>query len=124
MVEERETILLVEDEESLRRVARRALERGGYAVISAADGLEALQVSARHAGAIDLLVSDVIMPELRGPDLAIRLREERPGLRVLFISGYVRDAFDQMELSEEHFLMKPFSATDLLNKVRSILDAL
>jgi two-component system, cell cycle sensor histidine kinase and response regulator CckA len=119
-----ETILLVEDEESVRKLARLALERSGYTVLSAEHGLAALQVADAYPEHIDLLVSDVVMPGMRGPDLAHVLSGRRPGLKVLFISGYVQDAIDRADVSEANFLLKPFSLKDLAARVRDVLDAL
>ncbi len=118
-----ETILLVEDEVSVRKLARLALERSGYTVLVAEHGLAALELAKGHAGPIDMLVTDVVMPEMRGPDLAHLLSERRPGLRVLFISGYVQDSLDREDLSELNFLLKPFTLRDLSDRVRAVLDA-
>ncbi len=118
-----ETILLVEDEVSVRKLARLALERSGYTVLVAEHGVAALELARRHAGPIDMLVTDVVMPEMRGPDLAHLLSERRPGLRVLFISGYVQDPLDREDLSELNFLLKPFTLRDLSDRVRAVLDA-
>ena len=118
-----ETVLLVEDEESLRKLARLALERSGYTVLCAPNGLAALEVAERHRNAIDLLLTDVVMPEMRGTDLAHVLRRRQPNLRVLFISGYVPAMADRADVSEANFLLKPFTLRDLSEKVRSVLDA-
>ena len=117
-----ETILLVEDEASVRKLARIALERAGYTVLVAEHGGAALELAGQYAGRIDMLVSDVVMPEMRGPDLARALEPRRPGLRVLFVSGYVQDAFDRAGVSEGHFLLKPFTLKELSDRVRAILD--
>ncbi len=119
-----ETVLLVEDEDSVRKLARLALERSGYTVLSAENGLVALQVADAHGDHIDLLLTDVVMPGMRGPDLAHVLCGRRPGLKVLFISGYVQDALDRADVSEANFLLKPFSLKELAGKVRDVLDAL
>ena len=84
----RETILLVEDEDLVRVLAKRVLERAGFAVLTAENADQALALAADHDGRIDLLLTDVIMPRILGPELAIRLELLRPGLRVLFTSGY------------------------------------
>jgi CheY-like chemotaxis protein len=119
-----ETIVVVEDEEALRNVATRALTAAGYTVLAAADGEEALRAVARHAGAIHLLVSDVIMPGMGGATLAQELTARRPELRVLYMSGYTDDAIVRHGVLEAgtHFLAKPFTAPDLTRKVREVLD--
>ena len=119
-----ETILLVEDEDSVRKLARVALERSGYVVLTAPNGVAALEVVERHRAPIDLLVTDVVMPEMRGPDLANVLQQRRKGIKVLFMSGYVQDALDRLDVAESNFLLKPFSLKQLTEKVRAILDAL
>jgi CheY-like chemotaxis protein len=115
------TVLLVEDDESVRKLARVALARSGYTVLTASDGSAALDLADREP-TIDLLVTDVAMPKMRGPDLARALRQRRPGLKVLFISGYVQDAGDRLGLAESDFLVKPFSLDDLARKVREVLE--
>ena len=121
----RATILAVDDEPSLRAVIRRSLTREGYDVLIAEDGERALALASRHLHEIDLLVTDVIMPGLSGPDLARRLRAERPRLGVLFISGYSFDeslpAIDSSDGID--YLAKPFDATTLSAKVRQLLGA-
>jgi CheY-like chemotaxis protein len=86
-----ETILLVEDEDAIRRLTARFLQQLGYRVLSARRGLEAVAVAAGHRGVIHLVLTDIRMPELTGPELVERLRMERPGLPALFMSGYVND---------------------------------
>jgi len=118
-----ETILLVEDDVQLRAVARGVLERLGYRVIAAADGREALALSEKHPGPIDLLLTDVVMPHLRGPDLAERIAATRPAMKILFMSGYTDDAFRRSELGPGiAFLPKPITPTTLTKKVRQVLD--
>jgi two-component system, cell cycle sensor histidine kinase and response regulator CckA len=119
-----ETILLAEDEESIRGVARRILEKAGYRVLVAGNGEEASRVAEQHPGEIQLLVTDMMMPLLDGQRLAERLRALRPGLKVLFLSGYT-DAFGNkgMSMPDAHFLPKPFSGDTLTRKVREALDA-
>jgi signal transduction histidine kinase/CheY-like chemotaxis protein len=118
-----ETVLLAEDEPAVRRLARRILERAGYSVVEAGGPGEAEAV-AESLGQIDLLLTDVIMPGGTGPELARRLSARRPGMRILFMSGYAeRDLFDRDALSTtDAFIAKPFSADALVAKVRLILD--
>ena len=119
-----ETILLVEDEETLRGVARRILEVAGYTVLAAASGQEALQRCAEHAGPIDLLLTDVVMPRMTGPELARALATQRPATRLLYTSGYTDDEVVRrgVRAAELHFLPKPFTEGELLEKVREVLD--
>src|SRR5690606_34368067 len=120
-----ETILLVEDEQSVRELARRVLERRGYRVLTAANGREALEVQATFEEPIDLLLSDVVMPEMQGPELADQLAPLRPDMRVLLMSGYAEDAVRQRGAFGEgrDFMEKPFAPDELLARVRGVLDA-
>ncbi len=119
-----ETIVLVEDEDSLRRIARTVLETRGYNVLVASSGAEALQMLASHAGPIDLLVTDTVMPGMSGRSLSHRVREAYPGTRVLLMSGYSQDAVVlHGELGPgTAFLQKPFVPNMLARKVREALD--
>jgi PAS domain S-box-containing protein len=120
------TVLLVEDEPAIRALARQVLEQQGHQVLEARDGLEALEVYERHEGPIHLLLTDLVMPHLSGPELARRLLARGAPLRLLFMSGYARDteAFTQPILGRRpHFLPKPFSLAGLLDKVREALSA-
>jgi PAS domain S-box-containing protein len=119
-----ETVLLAEDEQAVRALARQVLLSGGYAVLEAGDGAQALWLAERHRGPIDLLVTDVVMPGLGGRGLAERLGAARPGLKVLYLSGYTDDAVVRHGVSREavQFLPKPFSAAALAQKVREVLD--
>ncbi|HEY9594246.1 MAG TPA: PAS domain S-box protein, partial [Spirochaetia bacterium] len=119
-----ETILLVEDEPSVRRFVRIVLESGGYAVIEAASGDEALVAAAQRKGPIQLLVTDVVMPRMGGKELAGTLAGLVPGLRVLFVSGYTPNAIVHLNVLDPgvDLLQKPFGSQDLLTKVREILD--
>jgi two-component system, cell cycle sensor histidine kinase and response regulator CckA len=119
-----ETLLVVEDEAALRDVAGRILSGAGYRVLSAECGPEALALAARHEGAIDLLVSDVIMPGMLGKDLAERLCGARPGTRVLYMSGYAQPVLHTHGTLDPGvaLLEKPFTANDLLTAVRKRLD--
>jgi signal transduction histidine kinase/CheY-like chemotaxis protein len=118
-----ETILLVEDEDVVRRLVEQSLRGFGYHVISAAAPHEAVAAAGRHE--FDLLVTDVVMPEMNGRELAELLEETRPGLRVLYISGYAGHVLlEDGVLSETtSFLQKPFALEDLARKVREVLDA-
>ncbi len=120
-----ETVLLAEDEEDVRDLARRMLEAKGYAVLEAADGERALAVARAHAQPIHLLLTDVVMPVMGGRDLAAALLGDRPGIRVLFMSGYTDDAVVRHGVVdlEAGFLQKPFGSADLLRKVRETLDS-
>lgn len=118
-----ETVLLVEDEEAVRSLASRILRRHGYTVIEASDAPGALGAVSGHAGTIDLLLTDVIMPGASGPELAERLRRDRPELRVLYMSGYMADEVGRAGVIEDSgFLQKPFTPNTLASKVRETLD--
>jgi len=115
-------VLLVEDERDVRRLAATILENHGYRVLTAADGEEALLMYERCGHRIDLLISDVVMPRMRGPELAAHLRTRQPEMRVLFISGYSDPSIaNQVVSAASHFLQKPFAAEAL---VRAVSDAL
>jgi DNA-binding NtrC family response regulator len=120
-----ETILLVEDEEAILRVARRSLEAAGYTVLIANAGDEALLISARHAGIIHLLLTDVVMPRMSGRALAQTLLKTRPTTKVLYMSGYADNALVHHGVVDEgtHFIGKPFTATDIVHKIRMVLDS-
>jgi PAS domain S-box-containing protein len=118
----RETILIVEDEEAIRRLVRTAMEGIGYRVLIAADGLEALKIVSSHEGPVDLLITDLIMPGMNGAELARRVREHLPGIHTLFISGYSEDARRFGEIDERCFLQKPFAPQVLAQRVREMLD--
>lgn len=119
-----ETILVVEDEAALRRVAKRALDAAGYRALVAANGDEALLIFERHGRDIPLLVTDVVMPRMSGRMLAEHLKGVRPALKVLYMSGYTNDAIDRQGILEPgtQFLAKPFTGVDLTRKVREVLD--
>jgi CheY-like chemotaxis protein len=119
-----ETIVLVEDEDGLRALVREVLEDGGYRVIDAGTPEEGLAAAKAVAGGVDLLMTDVILPQMRGNELAARVRAACPGVRVLFMSGYTDEAVGQHVVLDEsaHFLQKPFALAALLAKVRAVLD--
>ncbi len=119
-----ETILLVEDAQRVRAVVREILEMSGYVVLEARHGAEALEISNRHAGTIHLLVTDVVMPQMSGRELAQRLATLRPELKVLYMSGYTDDAIVRHGVlaSGIAFLSKPFTPDALALKVREVLD--
>jgi two-component system, cell cycle sensor histidine kinase and response regulator CckA len=118
-----ETILLTEDEQDVREVAREFLESGGYTVIEARDGAEALGLAEKHKGEIDLLITDMVMPRMTGQELAARLKEKQPGLRMLYMSGYSeRAAAESMHPDPSvRLLAKPFSRSALLRAVHELL---
>jgi PAS domain S-box-containing protein len=120
-----ETILLVEDENNLRRLARQYLETQGYKILEAEDGAAALQIVEGHKGTIDLLLTDVIMPGINGRELAAHIGERLPDIRVLYMSGYAENAVghDGMLDSGINLLQKPFSLPVLRDRVREVLDS-
>jgi CheY-like chemotaxis protein len=120
-----ETILLVEDEEVVRKLLAQVLAAQGYAVIEAGSGAAALEAVARHSGAIDLLLTDVVMSGMSGRELAEKLLAIRPGLRVLYMSGYTDDAVLRHGVYRNRmaFLGKPFSPLALVRKLKEMLEA-
>ncbi len=119
-----ETILLVEDEQAVRNVATRILTNQGYSVLAACDGEEAMAVAETAGGTIDLVLTDVVMPDIGGPELVARLMTKWPQLKAIFMSGYAEGdkVRDRMADSEVSFLQKPFSADSLVLMVREVLD--
>jgi CheY-like chemotaxis protein len=119
-----ENVLVVEDHPSVRALAMNVLRKAGYAVRAAGNGPEALRMVEREPGAIDLLVTDVVMPHMSGKEVAERLARERPGMRVLYVSGYPRGTGDHRVALQpgDEFLPKPFTGPQLLGKVREVLD--
>ncbi len=118
-----ETVLVVEDEAVMLKLTARMLADQGYSVLTAGTSAEAIRLTHDHAGKIDLLLSDVIMPEMNGRDLAELLVSLQPGLKCLFMSGYTSTVIATQGILEKgmHFIQKPFSAKDLAAKVRKVL---
>ena len=119
-----ETLLLVEDETSVRMASSQFLTRSGYSVLEASNGEEALRVSRAHAGRIDLMITDVVMPKMGGPMLAQWLADERPNMKVLFVSGYAENPVllhGKVDVTTR-FLQKPFSGKMLARKVREVVE--
>jgi two-component system cell cycle sensor histidine kinase/response regulator CckA len=121
----RGTILLVEDEEGLRALNARGLISRGYTVLEAGNGVEAMETLARHDGKVDLVVSDVVMPEMDGPTLLKELRKSNPELKIIFVSGYAEDAFEKSLPAGEQFafLPKPFTLKQLVAAVKETMSA-
>ncbi|HXO72210.1 MAG TPA: response regulator, partial [Bradyrhizobium sp.] len=118
------TILLVEDEDGLRSLNARGLRSRGYSVIEASNGVEAMEALEQKNGAVDLVVSDVVMPEMDGPTLLKAMRERNPDLKIIFVSGYAEDAFDKSVLRDDEqfaFLPKPFALSALVEKVKQTM---
>ena len=119
-----ETVLLAEDEQGVRSLAKIVLEAQGYTVLEAQNGGEALLLCERNEGKIHLLVSDVVMPQMSGPQLAERLSRLQPDMKVLYLSGYTDDAIVHHGVlnADTPFLQKPFSPQALARKVREVLE--
>jgi two-component system cell cycle sensor histidine kinase/response regulator CckA len=119
------TILLVEDEEGLRALNARGLASRGYTVLEAGNGVEAIDVLEGRGGAVDLVVSDVVMPEMDGPTLLKELRRRNPDMKVIFVSGYAEDAFEKNlpERGQFAFLAKPFTLKQLVAAVKETMAA-
>jgi two-component system cell cycle sensor histidine kinase/response regulator CckA len=117
------TILLVEDEEGLRSLNARGLRSRGYSVIEASNGIEAMEALEEKNGAVDLVVSDVVMPEMDGPTLLREMRARNPNLKIIFVSGYAEDAFEKSLPENEQFafLPKPFALSALVEKVKQTM---
>jgi DNA-binding NtrC family response regulator len=119
-----ETILLVEDEEDVRKLALRVLERQGYKVLAARDGDEALLICEQHKGSIHLMLTDVVMPRMSGRELAKRLESYHPEMKVLYMSGYTDNAIVLHGVLVEgvNYIQKPFTVGGLTKKVREVLE--
>jgi len=119
-----ETLLIVENEAAIRNLLQMALRKNGYTVLAAESGREALDLVSTHSGPIHLLITDVMMPDIDGPELVRRLSVIRPETRTLFMSGYMDDALGEQGVlpSSVNFIQKPFSPSTIAQKVREILD--
>ena len=120
-----ETVMVVEDDENVRRLTARILGENGYQVIEADSGAQAVNLARHHDGPIHLLLTDVVMPGMSGKELADTIMEARPEVAVLFMSGYTDDVIAQHGVLKEgmQFLPKPFTAQSLTQKVREVLDS-
>jgi len=120
----RGTILLVEDEEGLRALNARGLASRGYTVLQAGNGVEAIEVLAGHGGTVDLVISDVVMPEMDGPTLLKELRKTKPDLKIIFVSGYAEEAFEKSLPAGQQFsfLPKPFTLKQLVAAVKETME--
>jgi CheY-like chemotaxis protein len=119
-----ETVLLVEDEDEVRAAVCESLQMRGYMVLKARHGKEAVMICRRHEGPIHLLLTDVVMPQMTGPELVRRISPLRPEMKVLFVSGYTSDALAQRHTMKPGtaFLQKPFTPDALARQVRVVLD--
>jgi two-component system, cell cycle sensor histidine kinase and response regulator CckA len=119
-----ETLLIVENESAIRNLLQVALRRNGYTVLAAESGREALEVVRNHIGAIHLLITDVMMPDMDGPELVRQLSTIRPDTRTLFMSGYMDDTLGERGIltTNANFIQKPFSPRAIAQRVREILD--
>lgn len=119
-----ETLLIVENEPAIRNLLQVALRRNGYTVLAAESGREALELVRNHADAIHLLITDVVMPDMDGPELVRQLSTIRPDTRTLFMSGYMDDTLGERGIlsTNANFIQKPFSPRTIAQKVRDILD--
>ncbi|MEE9913699.1 MAG: response regulator [Deltaproteobacteria bacterium] len=119
-----ETVLVVEDELALLTIDKIMLDRLGYRVLTAGTPGDAIRIAAENAGGIHLVLTDVVMPEINGRELALRLQSLAPGIKILFMSGYTADVIARRGVLDEgvNFIQKPFSMKDLAVKVRDVLD--
>ena len=118
---DKETILLVDDEQAVRSIVLRILRRSNYNVLEADSGEAALKIADEHQGRIDLVITDMFMPGLRGPEVVQRLAPKRPGLRALFMSGYADQDARTGVPAGANFLNKPFSGQELAAAVEAVL---
>ncbi len=120
-----ETILVVDDDANIRRLIADVLTALGYTCLSAADGDEALEIGKKQMAAIDLLLTDVVMPGMNGRALAEAMKALKPGLRVVFMSGYTENTITHYGILDQglHYLAKPVTPPELARKIRSVLDA-
>jgi two-component system, cell cycle sensor histidine kinase and response regulator CckA len=120
-----ETVLVVEDEQSVRALTCRVLRDRGYTILEAADGMQALEIAGSDAGNIDMVVTDVVMPGMTGKDLVVKLQSMRPDIKVLYTSGYTDNAIVHHGIlnPDVAFLQKPFTAKNLAQKVREVIDS-
>jgi CheY-like chemotaxis protein len=120
-----ETILLIEDETAVRALVRVVLEANGYTVLEAPDGESALRLCAQHAEAIDLVITDLVMPSMSGIEIADRVVALRPGTKVLYMSGFTRDVAVQhaVQAGSAAYLQKPFTPLSLARAARQALDS-
>ena len=119
-----ETILVVEDEATVRGFTRTVLERQGYRVLDAEEGMEALRIASEFPDSIELMITDVVMPRMSGRELAERITALIPDLKVIFLSGYAEDAVAHHGVLDDNinFLAKPYNRDDLLTLIREVLD--
>lgn len=125
-VHDRITILLVDDEPQVVQIVREMLNREGFRVLDAIDAAEAIESAQSHNGPIHLLLTDIVMPEMNGRVLADKLTEARPGLKVLYMSGFMKEAilkYYGIHITGIPFLQKPFTRETLVRKVREVLEA-
>jgi len=118
-------VLLVEDEDAVRNIVKTALESQGYRLLVAASGEEAMNMAKAYKEPIGLLITDIVLPELNGKEIARRIHKKRPGMIVLFMSGYTDVSLNQLDDPETriHFIAKPFTPAALNRKVRELLDS-
>jgi two-component system cell cycle sensor histidine kinase/response regulator CckA len=120
-----ETILIVEDDEAVSQLAVRVLRLAGYSVLTASSGAEAMQILERHGKPVHLVLTDIVMPGMSGPDLAAQLGEISPRTKIIFTSGYTDDSIVNQQLpgAAAHFIAKPYTTADLTRTVREVLDS-
>jgi CheY-like chemotaxis protein len=119
-----ETILVVEDDEEVRKITGRILRMQGYRVLEASNGGDVFSVCDQHEGPFHLMITDVVMPEMKGPELAKRLSSSYPEMKVIYMSGYVEDVLSRQGILEKgmEYIQKPFTVNELARKAREVLD--